>query len=333
MSFTLAQLAKLETSTLRKGVMMNLLNFSKAMEIVPWERVDSLKSIAVRWKTLPDVAFRRIHGGYTKSHGDYEQIWESVYALGGDMDFDRVFEHIKNTIVDPKVDQTTQKLKSVAYKFNDYLINGDHATDVDGFEGLKKRVANMPPRQSVYFAGAAAAPLDPTASSGNANIFLNKLEEGWYKCNGGQAGAIFCNEGLYWGLGRVLRYIGTQAGSMLDVTKDSFDRSILTYRGVPLLDIGFKKDQSTLIITDTEVAGDAGADSTSLYMVSFGTEKEGLTGIQLNDLAVYDPLAGGEMETLPATLLRIDWWLGLASFGDHAIVRLRNIERSSDWTY
>jgi hypothetical protein len=116
----------------------------------------------------------------------------------------------------------------------------------------------------------------------------------------------------------------------LDVTKDSFDRNIMTYKGARCVDVGLKVDQSTEIITDTETAGDAGADATSIYAVSFD-EQQGVRGIQLANIEVYDPLNGGEMEATPQKKIRIEWWCGLTTFGSHGIVRGRNVEGASQW--
>jgi hypothetical protein len=330
MAYTLAQLAKIERQALKRGVIMNLLRYSSMMEVVPFENVDALTNIAVRWQTLPDVAFRKINQGYTASEGDYEQVWESVYPFGGEINLDRIFGKVKNTIVDPKVDQVKQKTKAMAYKFNDYFVNGDHATDPDGFEGLKKRVAGMPSRQSVYAAGASSAAQDPLADAAGARTFLDKWEEAFYKCNKGQVSAIIVNEGVRWGLGRVLRLAQSAGAGLLDTTRDSFDREILVYKGARLIDIGPKKDQTTEIITDTETAGDAGSDATSAYFVSFGTD-EGLTGIQLDGMEVYDPLNGGEQESVPAKLIRVEWIVGLANFSSYSFTRLRNFEGASNW--
>jgi hypothetical protein len=331
MAYTLAQLAKLETDPMRKYVIENMLRVGKIMEVIPFQQVDSLRTVAVRWQTLPDVAFRKINAGYTPSEGDTEQVWESVYGLGGEIKFDRVFKKIKNTIVDPYKQQTDMKLRALALKFNDYFINGDHATDADGFEGLKKRVAGMPTRQTVYFAGSSSAALDPTASVANARAFFDALEEIHYKTNEGAVQALIMNEGMYYGLGKVARYVNASGGAFLDVTKDSFDRQIPTFKGAMCVDIGLKKDQATEIITETETAGDAGSDATSIYGISSG-EDTGLTGIELGPMDVYDPLAGGEQESTPTTLMRIDWWVGLATLGSYGVVRGQNVEGAANWT-
>lgn len=331
MGFTLADLAKIEKQALRKGVIENLLRDSDILGMLPFENVDALTNVVVRWRNLPATGFRAINAAYTHAEGSYEQVYESVYLLGGEIQLDRIFGKVKNTVVDPRVDQISQKVKSLALTFNDYFINGDTATDPDGFEGLKKRVAGMPTRQSVYVAASNAAAADPTSSAAAARTFVTKLEEAYYKTNRGKVNAIFCNEGMRWGIGRAIRLGAASGGAWLELTKDAWDREILTYKGAPLVDAGLKKDQSTEIITDTETAGDAASDATSLYFVSFGLD-DGLVGIQLNELETYDPNGGGEMETTPAKQIRIEWPVGLANFGSYSIVRVRNVEGVGGWT-
>jgi hypothetical protein len=331
MAYTLAQLAKVETDRMRKGVIMNILRNAKVMEGLPFENVDSLTSQALRLRTLgTGAAFRKIGGSYTEyTDADVEAVWESVYGFGGEIKFDKVFGLIKNTIVDPKVFQTQMKLKAMALQWNDYFINGDHATDADGFVGLKVRVAGMPSRQSIAIGDSDS--LDVTASIANARLFIDKWEQAWHYCNGGQVNAMFMNEGTYLGFPRALRYVQASGGNFLDVTKDSFDREIVTYKGAPMIDMGVKVDQSTEIITSTETALDSGADGTSVYFASYGIE-EGITGIQLNNLEAYDPNNGQELATAPATMLRVDWWNGLAGFGSYGLVRLSNLKAASSWT-
>jgi len=327
---TLAQIAPLQTEPLNAYVIDNLLRFSKQWEVLPFVNVTSLESVSVRLETLPSVAFRKINSGYDANAGDFGQVQESVYGFGGEIQLDRVFDFIKNTITDAKQAHVDAKLKAMAFKFNDYWINGDHATDPDGFEGLKKRIANMPSRQTINFGGAAAAALDPTASAANARTFLQRVRECHYKCNGGKHNAWYMNEALQWGILSVLDYLQMQ-GNFMDITKDNYERTVVSMYQSPIIDPGLKKDQSTEIITQTETASDDGADATSMYCVCFDA-KEGITGIQLNDLKAYDPNNGGEMETTPAQQVRIDWWVGVAGAASHGATRGMNLEGPDNWT-
>lgn len=331
MAITLATLAKLEQDVIRKMVIMNILREVRIMEILPFEQVNALTNIAIRWRTLPSVAFRSINAGYTASEGDFEQVYESVYGFGGDINFDRVFELVKNTVTPMVQEQMKMKLLSLALTFNDYFINGDLATDPLGFVGLKTRVAAMPSRQTVYFAASSGASLDPTNSVAKGAAFYAALEEMHYKTNRGQVSAFMMNEGMIYGIGKVARYINASGGAFLDVTQDSFGRQITTFKGAPLVDVGLKRDQSTEIITNTETDGASASVATSIYSMSFNAD-QGITGIQLEPMAVYDPLSGGEMETKPTKIMRIDWWLGLAGFGSYGIVRGQNLEGTPSWT-
>jgi hypothetical protein len=329
---TLATIAPTEKDVLKQYVIYNLLREIKAAEILPFQNVDALKSLAVRVRTLPTNAFRKINAGYTQTEGSFEQVWESVFGFGGEIGFDRVFEKIKNVIIDPKRAQIDLHTRSMGVTFNNYWINGDHAVDPDGFEGLRKRVSLMPARQTVFFAGAAAAGLDPTASVANGNLFWTHLEEMHVRTNGGQHNAWFMNEGMKLGLGRTLRFIQASAGNWLSTTKDSFDRDVPTLWGSSVYDMGLLIDQATEIITATEPGGTGVLNTTSLYCASFN-EQQGVVGIQLGGpMDVYDPLNGGEQEALPAKMVRIDWWCGLAGFGSYGIARGRNVESAGNWT-
>ncbi len=329
---TLAQVAALETDKLKKGIITNIIRDAQVMNFIPFENVSSLKVRALVWTKLPGGGeWRQLNAGYTSEEtGAVGEVWESLYGFGGEITFDTVLSRVTGWIEKPSAMQLKMKLKSLAFGWKDALVNGDHAVDPDQFEGLKKRVSNMPSRQTVYFAASDAAPLDPTASAANARAFLDKLDELWYKCNAGQVNLLLGNEDMQWGIGRVCRYLQTQ-GNFLSTTKDVIGRDILTWKNVPLIDMGYKRDQSTEIITNTEVAGDSGEDSTSLYACSLNKD-DGVYGIQLDSMKAYDPLNGGEMESKPAKMMRIDWWNGIASFGNHGITRGRNIAAPSSWT-
>lgn len=329
MAVTLADVASTETEPLRKGIIMNLIRDSNLLARIPFDNVDSLQNISVRARTLPSGAWRRINEGYTADEGAFEQVQEAVYGFGGEIEFDRVFDMTSNYIIKPRVAQTQLKLKALALTFNDFYINGDHAVDPDSLVGLKKRVTQLPARQSVDLAVATSA-LDVTASAANARAFIDGLEKAHYRTNDGNVAMILVNEGLVWGIGRALRFLQT-AGNFLDVTTDQFDRKIPTYKGAPIIDVGLKKDQSTEIITATEDPGDGGNDATSMYFVSHDS-MQGIRGMQLNSMDVYDPLDGGERESKPTKLLRIDWWVGLHMPGSYGLARLSGIMDPDSWT-
>ncbi len=338
MAITIADLARQEQTPLKKLVLTNLLRYSDLMSLVPFEKVDALTNIVVRWKALPPVAFRQVNGTYTESTGQTEQVTEGVYALGGEIKFDRVYEMVKNTVEDPKKTQTEMKLRAIAYAFNDYFVNGDHAVDVNGFEGINKRVAAYLPARQLLSIGTA---FDVTASAANEHKLIDYLHNlidlaGLRKAptvivkkgdkKPARSGALLMNRDTYLGVARCLRRLG-----LLDVTQDSYGREFAAFDDVPMIDVGLKSDGSTEIIGNTYGTG---SNETRVFAVRFGSD-DGLTGIQLNTPDAYDPIAVGEGSgnaSGPQKLLRIDWWCGLAGFGSYYAARLAGVKDPTAWT-
>jgi len=318
---TLSQVAKLQNNPGFKGVIQNIIRESRVLEYMSFQNVDSLEVQAVRWIKLPETDFRQINAGYQKVSGDVDHVYESLYAFGADMQMDRVYDKLGGYIKDPRQENIEMITKSAGYKFKDQLINGDHGVTPDGFEGLKKRIGNMSARQEVDLGDT----FDPKNSTANALAFVDAWEEAHYKANAGDVQMILLNEGMYWGFTRVLRYAGLDYTGIMDVTKDQFDRNVLTYKGVPFVDMGWQIDMATEIITNTE-----NTDETSVYFVPLNME-QGIQGIQLDNLEVYDPLGGGEMETLPSKLMRMEWWCGIAGFGSYGPTRLHGIQDPAAW--
>jgi hypothetical protein len=329
MAYTLAQYAKLTADPLKKYVIQNLLRDMKVMDVLPFHDVNSLKTTAIRWRVLPGVAFRDLGDDYTEdTTGDVEEVWESLYILGGLVKFDRVYNKLSNTITDPKKLIMDMKLKALALKWNDYFINGDLATDPLGFQGLKKRVSLMPTRQKISAGNSDSVGLNVTASAANVNLFWTKVEQAHRYTNNGQVSAMFCNEAMLLGFGRSLRYINSAGGNFLDVTKDSFDRQQLSYKGVPIYDMGLKADQTTEVMADEADGAGSAAVATSIYFAAFN-EEQGVTGIQLGPIEVVQD-AKKDVATANQTL--IEWVLGLAGFGSYGIARIWNILPPASWT-
>jgi hypothetical protein len=333
MPITLGQIAQVEKDPLAKYMEIQILRECKAMNFVPFENVDSLQVRALMWTQLPTGGgWRALNEGYASAEdGQLGEEWEALYGFGGDITFDKIISKIKNTIKDPVQLQVDGKLKAMSIQWNDKLINGDIAVDPKAFNGLKKRVAGMPTRQTVWWTAlTSSAGLDPTASAANARRFINTLRKAWKFCNGGKVDAILCNEDFILGFSAALTYAQTQ-GNYLDTTKDQWDQEWVTYRGKPLVDMGYLADQATEILPVSELGGDSSANTHSQYLVSFNTV-EGIHGIQLNNFTAYDPLGGTEMESKPSQLRRIDWWNGIASFGTRGIVRVKNLLKLASWT-
>lgn len=322
MAVTLNDYAKQSKDPLQKAFIMDLLRYSDLLNVVPFETVDGLQVSGKRWQTLPSAAFRKIGAGYTESTGKTEDVVETLVALGGDIKIDRFLTGNGNVIEDPLTTQSRMKAKAVAFAFNNAFVNGDQAVDPDSFEGLKKRVSNMPARMTIDLASAGDS-LKVLANDTNMHAFVDAIHEAIKYVDG--ATHIFCNETSWLGLGRVARRL-----NLYQQITDALGRTWNTIEGTPFVDVGLKADKSTEIITNTEDPGDGGNDSTSLYVARLDDD-DGLHGITLagHELEVYDPLGGGEMESGPQYLRRIDWGVGLFNLSQYVICRIKGFKMAA----
>ena len=326
MAVTLVDYFKEVDNPLKKGFIRDLLRHSDLMGIVPIVQVPGLLVTGSRWQTLPSVAGRKIGGGYTESTGTTEEIAETLALLGGDVKIDRVLarQFKKDGGRNPLQTQMQMKAVAVAFAFNDWLINGDQSVDPDQVEGVKKRVSNMPARMTINIDldldGTGAE--RPVLGSTHQHVFIDALHEAVYKS---RATHLLMNETTLLGVSQILRRSG-----LLNTSRDQFDREILSFLNIPMVDVGLKSDKSTEIITNSEDPGDGGTDSSSIYAVRFDTE-DGLHGIELAGMGmdVYDPLRGGEMEAGPQILRRIDWPWGLFNLGQYVIARVKGFEMAA----
>jgi len=306
---------------MQKGFILDLLRYSDLLGSLAFDGVDGLKINGSRWQTLPSAGFRKINGGYTESTGRTEDVQETLSLLGGDVKIDKVAGKI-SAIESPIVTQMKMKSKAVAFQFNDTFINGDNGVDPDSFEGLKKRVSNMPARMTIDLAVSTDS-LKVTANAANEKVWLDALHKAIKVVDG--ATHILCNENTWIKFGSVLRDLGL----VYDVTT-LYDKKFNTFNNIPLVDVGIKGDKTTEIITDTEDPGDGGNDATSIYVFRSDPD-DGLRPIQLNgmDMKVYDPLNGNEMEGGPQYLRRIDWAVGLMNISNYCIARIKGFKMAA----
>lgn len=312
---------KVERDPLRAGVLNELLIRSDVMQLLPFETLNRLNVRITRWKTLPSVAFRQLNASYAESTGTTEQLEETVYPLGGDIDVDVAFVKDQGSIVDHRALQRQMKARATAYQFNDSFISGDQAANPDSFSGIKKRIASLPSTQSV---SGGTNGLDVRASTANMFTFLKLLDQTMYWIDGGMGmvTALLMNDDSFLGITDVLRQ-----RNLLTTLVDAFGRIIYQYgpNGPRLIDMGVKADQTTKIITTTETQGNT-SDNTSIYAVRFGQAGDYLHGIEQYPLDIRDL---GEQQTKPVYRDRLDWPVGLAHWNDRSIVRLYGVRWTS----
>ncbi len=316
--FTLLELSKIETDTLRKSVIDTLLMEASAMEFVPWETIGALATTIVRMGTLPSVGFRKVNEGYTVGTGALEQKVENIFLLGAYFDTDKAIARAKNTIASARALTQVMMTKALAYKFNDKFINGDPATDPEEFKGLEKRVDDVVAEgytgQEVDVAGGSATEGILNSSAISLN-FLNKFDQAMYQIKGHNPALALMNHTVLLAIRALLR-----KEKLLNQAQDAFDRIVDVYGNTRMVDIGVCADQTTEILPLDETKG-GGTTESSIYFVKFGIG-EYLWGIQEYPLEVEDK---GLLEGSPIYRTEMDWPLGLANADPYAISRLFGI--------
>ena len=313
--FTLLELSKIETDTLRKSVIDTLLMESNIMEFVPWETIGALATTIVRMGTLPSVGFRKINEGYAVGTAALEQKVENISLMGGYFDTDKAIVRAKNTIASARAITQVMMTKAIAYKFNDKFINGNPEVDPEEFKGMRERVSDLYDEgytgQLVDFQCNGVGIMNSTTT---AHAFLNMLDKLIYQIKGHNPDFLLMNGKTLLAIRALLR-----KEDLLDKTKDSFDRAIDMYAGARLIDIGVTADQSTEIITETETAAgvDGAGESSSIYAIKFGIG-EFVWGLQEYPLEVTDK---GELEDKPIYRTEMDWPVGLALADPYSIAR------------
>ncbi len=326
--FTLVELSKIETDTLRKSVIDTLLMESNIMTVIPWETIGALATTIVRMGTLPSVGFRKINEGYAVGTAALEQKVENISLMGAYFDTDKAIARAKNTIASARAITQVMMTKAIAYKFNDKFINGNPESDPEEFKGMKERV------NDIYDEGYTGQKVASVNVSTGANTgflyndtagheFLTNLDKAIYQVKGHNPDFMFMNSKSLLAIRALLRRL-----RLLDNTKDMFDRIVDTYQGVKMVDIGVKADQSTEVILNTETAAGVatGDDLTSIYLVKFGIG-EFVWGLQEYPLEVTDK---GELEDKPIYRTEMDWPLGLANADPYSIVRMHGVTPNTD---
>jgi len=243
-----------------------------------------------------------------------------AFSFGNYIDVDKVYVNDRSPrLYDPRAYQINQTVKAMAREFNDAAING--TPDLSKPTGLWYRVVNdLGASQNIDAGSGSGLDISPDATSLSTNIqtFFDKLDKAIYACADHKADAILCNDTLlqrYWSIAR-------QSG-LLKTTSDNLGREFYEYKGARFIDMGFKINDTSKIIGDTETTNGAaltGGSATSIYVVRFG--KEYFTGWQEYALDVIEK---GVLEDGVTERTIIDWVVGLALSHPRSVTRLYGI--------
>jgi len=319
MAYTLSDFYAQATQPLKKGIYDIFRKESFIMDKLPWETTGTNSVEYLRTKTLPTITARKIGADMIASKGVLEPMEEQTCILSANIDVPKEYVEAKNTVQDIRAVQQKMFTQAMAYKFNDMFINGNPVTNADELVGIRHRLINdLAAAQSI--SGAALDISPDTASTTWYNQLIDLVEELMSLFVDGKPDALLMNRQTKLRLESALRIAG-----VLDTTKDNYERKQTTWGagGPAIIDIGYKGDQSTGIILNTELANGTavtGGVDTSIYAVKFG--EEFLMGFQRKALEAEDQ---GLLENRTMYRSYIDWDPGIMIVNPRSVARLYGI--------
>lgn len=319
MAYTLQDFAQLAgDNDLKKGVIDVFRREAIVMDQMSFEDVSTLSVQIQRTKSLPSVTWRKIGGTWSDSKATFEPVSDNLYQMGGKIDIDKVLVKAQGP-VDQRAVHTDAYLTAIAYEFNDKFINGSPLIDEDAIAGMFYRIQTYFSGQHINENGLDVSP-DSAGLAAAQITLIDELQRLIHKCDGHKADVIYSNETFLLRLCAALRGSG-----LLDTTQDNYDRWIFTYgaNGPKLYDIGPKADQSTFIITNTELNNGTaltGGGATSCYAVKYGEKY--LMGMQLYSIDVQDM---GLLEDGVNYRTVVDWPVGIYIVNPRSVARMSGV--------
>lgn len=329
-SLTLADYALQSNSPLVRAITYSLILYSNIIQDVPLMDKKSLIANGTRFEgNLPSVNWSQLNAEGVTTKGTPTAYQEQAYIIRNYIDVDKFLVEDENSIVDPRATQAEAYLKALTYDLNDKFFNNNHITgDANAFVGIKYRIDNggtFGVRSENKINGGGVDLSQSGATQATANKFIEFLDQLLWSVDSpdGEGVVIYGNEVFKRRLNFALRLMGTSGG--LDITQDQFDRTITKYKGAIIRDPGYKSDQTTRIITNTENSdGTSGSSTyTSIYAVNYDTDH--FFGWQFGEPNVQD-LGLIYNGVIYRTL--IDWAVGFCNSSVRSLGRIYGIKIS-----
>lgn len=229
--------------------------------------------------TQRGAAFRAINSEYTPTEATKQRYSVDLKPLGGSFQVDRVLNRIAQAA--ETAFQMRELLKAASAHFSDQVINGDTAVDANGFDGLSKILTGSTTEYLPLNNGVATGYLDFTTIDSKAKaLALVGHIDAWLGTLDGTPDVIYGNRKTL----ALFKQLAAWADLFVGAT-DSFGRPVVTYNGIPLVDLKTKAGSNTDVIgtvsRDTDGAGAGGPITglSDLYAVRYALD--GFHGVSM----------------------------------------------------
>ena len=254
----------------------------------------------IQLKSPSTASTRTVGGEYTPGEAKKEKKTANAIIMGGSFQMDRVIQNTAGA-ADEMAFQAEQKIKATANFFHNLVINGTGDNEGEGyvtgtFDGLKKLLSGTANELTSAVSLKTSDDLD-----NNYNAFLDEMDS-FLSTLDGTPSMLLMNRSML----VKLRSIARRAG-YYERSQDDFGRTVETYAGVPMVDMGQYFDGEN--ITDV-VATEGG--KTAIYAVSLGLDGfhgispmgDGVIQSYLPDLNAPGAVKTGEVELVAGVALK-----------------------------
>ena len=275
----------------RSSLLLDQMTFDNA--ISPGTGGSTLTYGYIQLKTPATAAVRTVGAEYTPGEAKREKKTTGAIIMGGSFQVDRVLQNTSGA-ADEVAFQAEQKIKATANYFHDQVING--TSESGTFDGLKKLLSGTANELTSQVSLTTSAELDE-----NYNAFLDEMDSFLSTVDGTPSMLLMNRDMLV-----KLRSIARRAG-YYERTKDDFGRTVETYAGIPMVDMGKYFDgEATRDVVQTE------GGKTAIYAVCLGLD--GFHGISptgsgvingyMPDLSAPGAVKSGEVELVAGVALK-----------------------------
>lgn len=288
----------------RASFLLDALTFDNAVS--PGTGGSTLTYGYTRLKTPSTAGFRALNAEYTPNHADRENLTVDLKIFGGNFEIDRVIRDTAGQINEMEF-QMRQKIMGASNLFHNTVINGDSAVDAQSFDGLDKALIGS---NTELNTGSVIDLSDATALDAQKFTLLEEVDSFLSELDG-RPSALMANTKLI----NKIKAVARRAG-YLTSTEDAFGRTVDSYNGIPLVDLGYYYDGTNTVpvvpIVDRTIATVEYTGLTDLYAVGLGMD--GFHGVSpvgngviqtfLPDFSAPGAVKSGEVEMVAAVALK-----------------------------
>lgn len=318
---TLLSVMRDRTDPMEAGVISTFLDSCDIAKVISFTTLGRTEIGHRRSNSVSTVGFRRRgerFGAVTER--SYDEVTDATYPMGAEIDVDITDMRDKSLPENPMVRATREAMEDMSWTFRNHFMNGDQATEPDGFEGLIVRLQNLSQTTQLVYALDSSTELDiskANITATTARQMLDALDDAKDSLDGHGGGkvVVLTTAAAIRAIKRCLRELNlyrdvapnspaTDAGNIRDTSATPMTGSNFDYDGMAFYDMGVKADQSTQIVATESFSG---ATCTPFYLARLGEPKY-LYGIQQYEIEVSDTNLLDDNVTFRTT---VDWPTGL----------------------